>query len=186
MPAQPRNVVAPQTSDRAVQARTGKTWPEWFAILDKAGAEKMTHQQIVAYLSEIQKVGSWWQQMVAVTYEQARGLRAKHEKPDGFSISVSKTMAATAPALFRAWHDPRTRARWLPGATMQIRTETPDKSMRITWGANESLSVAFYPKGDNKTQLTVQHEKLPTEAAAAQAKASWAEALARLKALVEK
>ena len=37
-------------SDAAVQAKTGKTWPEWFAVLDKAGAAKMTHKEIAAHL----------------------------------------------------------------------------------------------------------------------------------------
>ena len=62
-------------SDAAVQASTGKIWKEWFAILDKAGARKMDHKQIVAYLVKHHKVGPWWQQMVTVIYEQARGLR---------------------------------------------------------------------------------------------------------------
>src|SRR5262249_29597219 len=30
--------------DSAVQARTGKTWEEWFAILDRAGGVKMSHK----------------------------------------------------------------------------------------------------------------------------------------------
>ena len=30
-------------SDEAVKAKTGKTWKQWFAILDKAGAKQMTH-----------------------------------------------------------------------------------------------------------------------------------------------
>ena len=37
-------------SDEAVKAKTGKTWKEWFAALDKAGATKMGHQDIVKYL----------------------------------------------------------------------------------------------------------------------------------------
>jgi len=28
----------PRLSDAAVQAKTGKTWQEWFAVLDAAGA----------------------------------------------------------------------------------------------------------------------------------------------------
>ena len=32
--------------------------------------------------------------MIAVTYEQACGLRDKHEKPQGFEISVSRTIDA--------------------------------------------------------------------------------------------
>ena len=43
---------AKRMSDRAVQAKTGNTWPEWFAILDAAGAKKMDHKGIVAYLGE--------------------------------------------------------------------------------------------------------------------------------------
>jgi uncharacterized protein YndB with AHSA1/START domain len=186
MPAQAKPIVAPQMSDGAVQAKTGKTWPEWFAILDKAGAQKMTHQQIVAYLVEEHNMPGWWQQMVTVGYEQARGLRAKHEKPDGFLISVSKTLGVPAAKAFHAWHDARTRARWLPGAPMKIRKATPDKSMRVTWGEHENLSVDFYAKGEGKCQVVVQHEKLPNAEAAAQAKAYWGEALGRMKALVEK
>jgi hypothetical protein len=56
-------------SDAAVQAKTGKTWDEWFKILDKAGGKKMNHKEIVAYLSEKYGVGPWWRQMVTVTYE---------------------------------------------------------------------------------------------------------------------
>lgn len=41
----------PRMSDEAVKAKTGKTWKEWFTILDKAGATKMTHQEIVKLLN---------------------------------------------------------------------------------------------------------------------------------------
>jgi len=37
----------PRMSDAAVQAKTGKNWKEWFSLLDKAGARKLTHQEIV-------------------------------------------------------------------------------------------------------------------------------------------
>ena len=40
----------PRLSDAAVQAKTGKTWQEWFAVLDAAGARAMDHQSIAAYL----------------------------------------------------------------------------------------------------------------------------------------
>jgi hypothetical protein len=66
---------APRMSDEAVKAKTGKNWKEWFAILDKAGADKMNHQEIVKYLKTKQGVGPWWQQMVTVTYEVRTGHR---------------------------------------------------------------------------------------------------------------
>ncbi|MBZ5536330.1 MAG: hypothetical protein LAO31_10280 [Acidobacteriia bacterium] len=79
-------------SDEAVQGKAGRTWKEWFSILDAAGARKMNHKEIVAYLSSKHKVGSWWRQMVTVGYEQARGMRELHQKPGGYEISVSKTI----------------------------------------------------------------------------------------------
>lgn len=39
-------------SDGAVRARTGRTWSEWFRVLDAVGARAMDHKAIVAYLSQ--------------------------------------------------------------------------------------------------------------------------------------
>src|SRR5262245_34095830 len=99
----------PRMSDAAVQAKTGKTWPEWFAILDRVGTKKMNHQEIVAFLNQEHGLGPWWEQMVAVSYEQDRGLREKHEKPNGFEISVSRTLPVGAARLFHAWQDEKIR-----------------------------------------------------------------------------
>jgi len=174
-------------SDAAVAAKTGKTWKEWFAILDEAGAKKMSHKQIVARLSERHAVGPWWQQMIAVTYEQQRGLRKLHEKPEGFQISASKTIGVPASMLYAAWTDARMRRRWLGSAPFKITTATSDKSLRIRWGENaERLDVSFYAKGDSKTQVTIQHGRLPDSRKAGQMKRFWKEQLEALQALLEK
>ena len=97
-----------------MQKRTGKTWAQWLTILDRAGARKWTHQEIVLWLNERHpEVGGWWCQMVTVGYEQARGLRQKHQKPEGFEISSSKTVAVPLARLYDAWANARSRARWL-------------------------------------------------------------------------
>ena len=172
-------------SDEAVQAKTGRTWPEWFAILDAASAQQMTHQQIVAYLHTEQGVGPWWQQMVTVTYEQARGMRAKHQMPNGYQISTSKTIAAPTAALYEAWIDADHRQSWLPNAPLAISKATPGKSIRAGWGDQGGrIDVQFYPKGAAKTQVTIQHNKLADADAAEQMKAYWIAALDRLRALV--
>jgi uncharacterized protein YndB with AHSA1/START domain len=174
-------------SDDAVQAKTGKTWPEWFSLLDAAGARGMTHKEIVAYLSGQHAVGPWWQQTVTVAYEQARGMRQKHEKPDGYEVSRSKTLAVPVPTAFTAWTDKRQRARWLKGAELTIRKANEDKSLRITWSADEThVDVNFYPKGQDRTQVTVQHRKLPDAAQGERMKAFWGEALDRLQELLER
>ena len=91
-------------SDEAVQAKTGKTWKQWFSLLDKAGAKKMSHQEIVKYLNTNEGVGPWWQQMVTVSYEQARGLRELHQKPAGFEIGVSRTVNVRIQSCVRSFH----------------------------------------------------------------------------------
>ena len=180
------NKLSTGMSDAAIQAKTGKTWSQWFAILDKAGAKKMNHKQIVAYLNEQHALGRWWQQMVTVTYEQARGMREKHEKPEGYQISVSKTLNVPVAAAYKAWNDARSRNRWLAEKGMAIRKATPDKSMRITWpDGKTSVEVNFYPKGDGKSQVVVQHSKLPNAKEASAKKAYWSKKLEGLKAVLE-
>lgn len=178
---------ASRMSDEAVRAKTGKTWPEWFAILDAASAAKMTHQEIVAYLHTKHGVGPWWQQMVTVTYEQARGLRAKHQTSSGYQISCTKTVAASAADVFAAWQDPRARGRWLKETGLVIRTATPAKSLRITWGDGKTnLEVNLYPKGEDRCQVSVQHNKLADADAAERMKAYWGDALDRLQRQLER
>src|SRR6185312_7829975 len=113
MPTKAAPAKSPKMSDDAVKSKTGKAWKEWFAILDKAGAKKMTHQEIVKYLNSEQGVGPWWQQMVTVTYEQHIGRRGEHQKPDGYEISVSRTIAARFPNFMRP---SETRSRGLSGS----------------------------------------------------------------------
>ncbi len=177
--------VAPRMSDEAVKAKTGKTWAEWFAILDKAGAKKLNHRGIVALVGKYHRVGPWWEQMVTVGYERARGLRAVHEKPRGFEISSSKTVAALAARLFAAWENAKLRERWL-GEAIVVRKATPHKSLRITWSdGNTNLDVAIYPKGQGKSQISVQHGKLPDAKAAERMKLYWADKLEQLRQTLE-
>jgi uncharacterized protein YndB with AHSA1/START domain len=174
-------------SSAAVQAKTGKTWAEWVAILDAAGAKAMTHQEVVAHLHDQHGVGPWWQQMVTNGYEQARKGRARHQMPDGFQVSASKTLAVPAEALFTEWHDARARARWLGRGGLAVTTARPSKSIRLKWPDEDSrVSVNFYVKGAGKCQVTVEHSQLKSARAAAQMKKFWAEALDRLQTRVEK
>ncbi len=107
---------AERVSDAAVQAKTGKTWAEWFAVLDAAGAAHMSHKAIVAHLAAHHTLEPWWQQNVTVMYERERGLRDKHQMVDGYQISVSKTIGVSVAALYHACADDALRQTWLPAA----------------------------------------------------------------------
>src|SRR5580692_9574564 len=84
---------SPGMSDEAVAERTGKTWPEWFSILDAAGAAELDHREIVKLLDG-HDVGPLWREMVTGAYERARGKRQVREKATGFSADVSRTVSA--------------------------------------------------------------------------------------------
>jgi len=180
------DVKAPRMSDAAVKAKTGKNWKDWFVALDKAGARKMNHREIVKLISEKHEVGSWWQQMVTVTYEQARGLREKHQRPEGYQISVSRTVNAPLAKLYKSFTNAKSRSSWLPENCLVVRTATTEKSMRVTWNDNKtSLEINFYPKEADKSQVVVQHSKLPDAKSSARMKSYWGKALDRLRSSLE-
>lgn len=173
-------------SDDAVRAKTGKSWPEWFAVLDATGAAQMSHQEIVAILHEKHGLGSWWQQMVTVAYEQERGLRALHQKPEGYEVSATRTIDAAIADVYEACVDEEKRRSWLPADPLTIRKATPCKSIRARWTDGTIVEFRFYPKDMGKIQVTAQHGKLPDSEVAGNMKAHWGEALARLKSTLEK
>jgi len=177
---------APRMSDEAVQAKTGKNWKQWFTLLDKAGAKKMTHQEIARYLSEKQGVPPWWCQMVTVNYEQQTGRRQNNERPDGFQISVSRTVNVPLTKLYKSFATEKARTAWLGENGMNIRKVTPNKSMRVTWSDQKtSLEINFYPKAADKSQVVVQHSKLATASAASKMKTYWTKALDRMREAIE-
>jgi hypothetical protein len=166
-------------SDAAVRAKTGRDWKQWFSILDKAGAMKMSHKEIAEYLYEKQGVPGWWSQMVAVTYEQERGLRDQHERPDGYSVSASKTLEVPISVLYKSWSDEKIRSKWLK-EKIAVRKATANKSMRITWHDGTHVDVYFYNKGAAKSQVAVQHGKLADSKQVELARSRWKAALDRL------
>jgi uncharacterized protein YndB with AHSA1/START domain len=168
-----------------VKAQTGKGWNEWFGMLDKAGGLKCNHQQIVALIRKKRGIGPWWTQMVAVSYEQARGLRKVHEKPEGFEIARTKTYAVPLSELYEAWNDKEKRSLWLKDAGFEIRKAALEKSLRFTWIDGETQVVAgFSARDKKKAQVAVQHSKLPSARAAEVMKAYWAAQLESLHAFL--
>ena len=171
-----------QLTDAAVVAKTGKTWSEWFSILDAAGAEQMDHRSIVAYLSRAHVVSPWWQQMVTVTYEQERVRRLKQSPMDDFQVSASKNVAATVEDAYRAWVDTARRLAWLE-VDLDIRRAIPGRSLNIAWSDGKgTVDVDFHARMDGSCQVAVQHCGLPDGEAAESMRVFWAGALDRLAA----
>jgi hypothetical protein len=120
-PATERPVDAPGAkrpySDEVIRPNTGRTWDDWFALLDAWGAAERPHAEIARWVVEEHGVGGWWAQGVTVAYEQARGLRAPGQRRGGlFEVNASKTVAVPVDRLYEAFADPALRERWLPDA----------------------------------------------------------------------
>jgi uncharacterized protein YndB with AHSA1/START domain len=191
--------------DEAVKTATGKTWREWFAILDRAGGKTMSHRDIVRWLYDGKRTKSvWWCQMVTVAYERARGRRVLGQTAaGGFQIGVQRTVAAS-PA--REWRFVTSRpglACWLgdtrafrlkrgaryetaQGAAGEIRGVKAGERLRLTWQprgakAPSTLQLTFAPTG-TKTAVHFHHEKLSGLAERRRMRQRWSRALDQIAA----
>ncbi|HEY4219513.1 MAG TPA: hypothetical protein VGM67_20395 [Gemmatimonadaceae bacterium] len=172
-------------SGDAVKKATGRDWDEWFPLLDRAGAKKLAHRDIVDIVGTKFGVGSWWRQMVTVEYERARGLRVTNQNAMGFTATASKTVASPVERVYRAWINARTRQRWLNDPAVEIRSARPNKSLRIGWKDGTSVVVGFIDKSAGKSQVAVSHDRLKSAAAVARMKSYWKQQLSSLQDVVE-
>jgi uncharacterized protein YndB with AHSA1/START domain len=173
-------------SDDAMRRGSGRTIGEWLAILDAWGAGQHRHPDIVRWLVGEHGIGGWWAQSVTVGYERARGIRTLNQRPDGYTVSVTKTIRATGERITDAFTVDTIRERWLHGAPIRHRTSQRGRSGRFDWGDPPSrIGLFLSPRGDGRTQLSVQFEKLPDAAAVERIRATWREYLAALKDVLE-
>jgi hypothetical protein len=172
-------------SEEAMLSRTGRSLAEWFAMLDAWGAADRTHTEIARWLRDVNGVDGWWSQTVTVGYERANGRRVLHQTAAGFSVGVTRTVAASEDAVRAMMADPVRRASWLPDAPIQTHEGYRGRRGRYHWTDPPSkVWVDLVPKAGGKTSVTVTHEGLPGADAAAALKQSWRAALDRLKAVL--
>jgi hypothetical protein len=166
--------------DDAVRAATGRSWAQWVRALDALDAASLPHREIARRLARDFELPAWWSQMVTVGYERVRGLRERGQRRDGgFDVSKSRTLAVPVATLYRAF-GARGRARWLGGYRPTLKKATPRKSMRFLWEDGTPVDVTFWEKGAAKSQVQLQHGRLPTRARAEELRAFWTGRLAAL------
>ena len=161
-------------SEEAVKKSTGKSWNEWFLLLNKAGAKKLEHKAIAEMLHKKHGLSGWWSQMVTVQYEQEIKGRKMHEKPEGFQISKSKTFPFSLPKIFSAVQFPSQRKNWLKNFEFTITKSTKNKSISGKWdGGKTNIEFQFYLKDNTKTQLVIQHSKISSGKETEKLKTFW-------------
>jgi len=167
-------------STDAVMRRTGKSWDDWFEVLDTAGAQTLDQRGVIAILAQKHGIGPWWQQMIAVGYESLRGKSDKPPAPDGFHINSSCSLNAPVTRVFKLWNDAGERARWLADDRFVVRGATADKVIRARWGKGTSHVAVSFSEKSGRTEVSVEHHQIETSAAAEQMKAYWAKKLGLL------
>ncbi|HKA69670.1 MAG TPA: hypothetical protein VKG85_11185 [Actinomycetes bacterium] len=176
------------TSDEAIRARTGRGWEEWFDALDQWGAAERPHRDIARWVAEqlgIQPL-SWAAQAITYSYERARGMRVVGERSDGFTITVSRTVAVPVDRLYEAFLDEPLRTRWLPDGELRERTATKPTSARFDWGDGGSrVHLVFVVKDEKKSMVALEHVRLSGAAEADRMKAFWRTRLSGLKSQLE-
>lgn len=170
-----------------IQKATGRDYGEWFVLLDAWGAPGRPFRQISDWLEDEHGMSSWWAQKLIVEYEQDRGIRPAGVRPDGtFTVGTSKTISVPVDRLYTAVVDADQRSRWLTDVVLQERVATRSRSARFDWGDDGTrVSFTFDASGAAKSQVAVEHERLPDAEAAQKTKEFWKERLAALKSDLE-
>jgi uncharacterized protein YndB with AHSA1/START domain len=192
--------------DEAVRAATGRGWDEWLKLLDRWGAAEKGHKATAEHLQKKHALNAWWAQTVTVRHEKERGLREKHERPGGYEISVTRTIAAPTTRVWEAWSSAKELNRWFTskarvnfkvggrfanadGDEGEYRVIVPKKRLRFTWDnakhcPGTMVEVRLTSKRP-KTQVVVQHSKLPDRKGAEDMKEGWSWAMDSLRAYLE-
>ena len=173
------------TSEEAMVRATGRGHDEWFALLDARGATERKHPEIAGWLREM-KVPGWWAQNITVAYERARGMRARYQQADGFTISVTRTVDVPPSEALAAFTSAALRQRWLPDAPLRERPTKAKLTARFDWSDPTSrVVVTIVPKAPDKSTVAVGHEQLPDAESAERLKSAWRASLGDLKSFLE-
>jgi uncharacterized protein YndB with AHSA1/START domain len=176
----------PRVADERVAEATGRGYQAWFSMLDDWEAVSRPHGEIARWLMDEHRVPGWWAQTITGNYEYARGLRVPGRGPSGWYIGASKTVAVPIEELFNAFTDDARRERWLPGADLSLRTAQPPRTARYDWeDGSTRLVIGFTATGPAKSQVALQHERLPDRDAVEEMRAYWRDRLGALKDLLE-
>ena len=167
----------------------------------------MTHKQIVGLVAVDGGLSNgWWQQMVTVGYEQARGLRKVGQTADaGYQIGVQKTLPIPHEPAWDLLVVGPGREVWLGetqpldlrkgqeyvtsnGVSGEIRSVAPGQRLRLTWShpdlARPSTVQLMLIASGEKTSVRFHQEKLSSQDEREQMRRHWREVLRRLQELV--
>ena len=155
-------VAAPELSDEAIRAGTGKGWEDWCVLIDHFPGRADGHAAIAKHVHDDLGAGDWWSQGVTVGYERITGLRLPHQMPDGtFTANKSATVAIEAEELRRLLLDDDDRGELFPAVATELKSKLTAKAIRIGMGTGSAI-IRLEERSGGRTQIAIQHSQLPT------------------------
>ena len=190
------------TSENA-RKHTGRSLDEWYQQIDEAGVQG--RRAVGEFLLKQHKLDAWWTSTIVVEYEIAHGALEKDGRPKGYSICVTKNVAAPAQSVFAAFTSAPALNAWMgKGTTIDLREGgsfsnadgnrgdylriTPAKTLKFSWnaaGQPTSIVEVKLQEKDGKSGITLNHERIASRAEADGLRTAWGDALQRLKAHLE-
>jgi uncharacterized protein YndB with AHSA1/START domain len=190
-----------------VKSATGKSWEQWFSLLDGRGGIGQGRRAIGDFLYKECKLDPWWCATINVEYEAARGAVEKDGRPKGYMICVTKTITASVEQAYEAWSTTEGLNQWFStknkaevsdgrsysnadGDAGVFKRVRKNRDLRFTWEnpAHTSptlVDVVFQDKGKGKTGVMITHDRIQKREEADGLRAGWAQALDRLKSSLE-
>lgn len=172
--------------NKQLVATTGRSFDDWFDILDNAGAESWPHWKIKRYLGGTRKNDEWWASTVAEAYERARGFNPARS---AYSARASKTIHANIKTIWKLIDDEGERRAWLDIEVEERSRQTQSALYcELADGSKVTISLRGNPRSTRNnresTLVTIRHSGLANEASLEETKAFWRSALATLASTV--
>lgn len=195
-------------TDAELRERTGKSWDEWFAILDELGGPPKGRRELTMHLYDTHGIkDTWLTSTLLVEYEAARGVVERDGRPKGYMICATKTVAVPPAAAYEAWTTADAWNEWFSNGTElefveggryaaedgsrgEVKKIRPAKAIKLTWdhpdrAPGTSVEVTFQPKGADKCIVMVGHDRIQTRGDADDLRDTWGKRLDTLKAMLE-
>ena len=192
-------------TDAACKKASGKTFKEWFAWIEKKWPEWPKRRVVVYTIYEEECKDIWWATTIGVEYERHKEMK-KDGLYEGYSICSTKTLNAPMSKVYEAWAKMDEMKKWMDevgGKMKEGETVTSgakrkyevlrlrkDKDLRFDYHDHDftavtRIDVMLEDKGKGKCGINVHHKRLQTREEADGSRNTWADAMTRLKSLVE-
>lgn len=193
------------TTDAACKEMTGKSYAEWFAVIDAKGGPSLGRREITNHLYNDLKVDIWWCSTINMAYEAHNGVKEKDGRSKGYFICSTKTIAAPVADVFNAFATAKGLAGWFgavsgdlvdgsivtdaDGNSLDVKRVRENKDLRFGWkgtrGDESLVDVQFTDKGNGKMGLLVNHDRIQSREEADGLRRAWAAAIDVLKKNLE-